>query len=100
MNKSWTVAVDDDCWLVTRIVRLPGEFRFSVMYILDTGKKWIEPVRIDNYPHFGEKKTHIHRKGDSRVEFREMSLKEAEETAQRIGKNIRERIKNGSHTDY
>ena len=44
MNKSWTVAVDDDCWLVTRIVRLPGEFRFSVMYILDTGKKWIELV--------------------------------------------------------
>ena len=62
---------------------------FALVYLV-FADGWKELVRIDNYPHDGTIRVHIHRCGEERVEYREMSIDEAEETLLRIGKRIRE----------
>lgn len=94
MEKSWTVDVDDESMVMFRIVKFPGDFKFSMTYLLNIGQRCMGIARIDNYPHDGTRRTHIHRLNDSRVEYREISFEEAKETIIKIGNAIKERMKN------
>jgi len=77
-----------------RIVKFPGDFKFSMTYVLNIGQRCLGIARIDNYTHDGIRRTHIHRFTDSRVEYREMSFEEAKETLIKIGNAIKERMRN------
>ena len=97
MEKHWAFDIDDESKLAFRIITLPHHFRFSITYIYDKGDDMMALVRIDNFPHDGTNRTHIHRWRDSCVEYRDMDIKEAEETIIKIGNFIKERMKNDTY---
>ena len=62
--------------------------KFAVSFLYLKGNDWICIARIDNYRHKGKRGLcHIHREGDEKEEYRKLTLKEAEEMIERIGKN-------------
>ncbi len=88
--RTWEKILDQD----TRLVFKLDALKWSVSYIFYTGR-WECMARIDNYPHKGKQGSHIHRHDDKRVEFKELTFKEAETTVINIGNRIMEEIKNG-----
>lgn len=94
MQWKWEETLDKESKLRIKITQTPEGNKFSIVYLLFFND-WIDIARIDNYPHEGRFGTHIHRFGEERVEFREMSFEEAVETLIKIGNNIKEKIKNG-----
>ena len=62
---------------------------FAICCVHFVKDAWVCIARIDNCPHKGtENKTHIHRYKQKKVEYRELSIEEAQETVIRIGKHI------------
>ncbi|MBU0536234.1 MAG: hypothetical protein KKE20_04675 [Nanoarchaeota archaeon] len=94
MREEFEIRIDKE----TRIKVWKRDSRFSMTYLFYIDK-WIDIARIDNCLHEGRIGTHIHRYRESRVEFREMTIKESMDTLKNIGKNIKEKIKDGCYRD-
>ncbi|HLC47185.1 MAG TPA: hypothetical protein VJI75_05660 [Candidatus Nanoarchaeia archaeon] len=89
MRKSVEYFVSERVRIVKTLNENEEGCTFALVYLV-FADGWKELARIDNYPHDGTKRAHIHRCGEERVEYREMSIDEAEETLLRIGKRIKE----------
>lgn len=96
MKNTWEIVIDEESKINVTRIETTGGIKFSAVYLLFLDE-WMDIARIDNYPHEGKQGTHIHRFGEERVEFREMDLNDSIETVIRIGKSLKEKIKNASH---
>jgi len=67
--------------------------KFSMSYLFDKEDKWICLARIDNHPHEGKiHQTHIHRFGERKVQYMDMTIDEAKKRLILIGNNIRGKL--------
>lgn len=87
--------LDEETRIVKRIRKLPmSKVTFSLNFLWNKGNDWLSLVRIDNYPHKGKDKgVHIHRFRKADVQYKSMSIQEAEIAVVNIGKRIREQLR-------
>ncbi|MFC1733346.1 hypothetical protein ACFL6I_23855 [candidate division KSB1 bacterium] len=88
----WENIIDNESKLKLKIIKTDSGSKWSVVYLLYIGY-WLDIVRIDNYEHEGSENPHIHRYKQKRVEFLDITFTEAQKKIKKIGKGIKERIK-------
>jgi len=65
---------------VEKSIYFPTGIKFAFQYLFSKDNKWIEVARVDNYEHDPKRTgSHVHKLGTSKVEFKEIAPKEAEE---------------------
>ena len=87
--------LDEKTKVVIKATRVPKDedfkkgLKFSVSLLHLRKDEWTCVARIDNHRHKGKRGLcHIHRESDEREEYKDLTLKEAEETINKISKNL------------
>lgn len=66
----------------------PVPFKWALQLLYFDGASWVEVCRIDNYPHAGRVKPHIHEYGKDLVRFEEIGFDEAQDVIMNIGARV------------
>jgi hypothetical protein len=83
-----------DLKLIHKLMRRDHELEYPVLLkwalqiIYNDGTGWVELCRIDNYPHEGHIRAHIHEHGKDGVRLCELDFDEAKAEIKRIASQI------------
>lgn len=98
LNQDITLA--EDVRLIKRLYKVqpdadfPSGLKFAYQYLLLKEGKWLEVCRIDNYRHGRSRVgTHIHKQGNEKVEFIDMSFVEAREYILDLEKRMSDKLR-------